>query len=84
LLKKSTRTAMLLGVSALLLLPVLAGCHSSQEDFSSMNRQQQINAMKPNSREIDMGRAMAAKMGHYNPGNTAPTAPATKPAATKP
>jgi len=84
LLKKSTRTAMLLGVSALLLLPVLAGCHSSQEDFSSMNRQQQMNAMKPTPSDIAMGRAMAAKMGHYNPGNTSPSAPTTKPAATKP
>ena len=75
---------MLLGAAALLLLPVLAGCHSSQEDFANMNRQQQINAMKPSAKTMEIGKEMAEKMGHYNPGNTSPSAPQVKPPPIKP
>lgn len=72
---------MLLGVSTLMLLPALAGCHTSQTDFANMSRDQQMNAMKPTAKDLAMGKAMAEKMHNYNPGYTGPSA---KPGSTAP
>ncbi len=76
LLKRSTRTAMLLGLCALLIMPVLAGCHDNQSDFANMSKDQQVKAATTSTPAMQAAAnaARAKAMGAVPaPGSTAPT-----------
>ena len=76
---------MLLGLGALLIMPVLAGCHDTQNDFANMSKDQQMKAANTSTPATvaAANKAMQQALSHTPTGTSNAPGPAASTAAPK-